>query len=196
MFFSRWLLVVFVTSVSQSCVDFSQLKTNMQMQPWQEAVNRQSRQLGSRNWIVITEASFPALNRGGISKVEANTEVPAALEYVLNSIDQTQHVKPNIYLTRELRSMDNNSAPGIDDLRKKIKESLHEIETIELPQDSLMTLMTDANKSFEILVIRTTSAMPYANIFIELQPGYWDAEAEQQLRNRIEREHLNKIVPR
>jgi D-ribose pyranose/furanose isomerase RbsD len=196
MFVRRWLLVALVSSVSQGCIDFKQLTTNMQKQPWQDAVDRHARQLGSRNWIVITEASFPALNRGGISKVEANAEVPAALEYVLNSIDQTQHVKPNIYLTRELRSMDNNSAPGIDDLRKKIKESLHEIETIELPQDSLMTLMTDANRSFEILVIRTTSAMPYGNIFIELQPGYWDAEAEQQLRNRIEREHLNKIVPR
>jgi len=45
------------------------------------------------------------------------------------------------------------------------------------------------------LVVRTTSALPYSSIFIELQPGYWDADAEQQLRQRIEQERKSLKGP-
>jgi hypothetical protein len=127
--------------------------------------------------------------------VPANVEIPVALAYVLQAIDQTQHVKPNIYLTRELRSMSNDAAPGIDELRAKLKESLHEMETTSLEQESLMTLLADANRSFDVLIIRTTSALPYSSVFIELQPGYWDAEAEQKLRERMEQDKMKKIMP-
>ncbi len=162
---------------------------------WKSAVNRQSSQLGFRNWIVVAEASFPAFGRTGVHQVAANVEIPEALDYVLQAIDQTQHVKPNIYLTRELRSMSNDSAPGIDELRQRLQGSLHGMETTSLEQESLMTLLTDANRSFDVLIIRTTSALPYGSVFIELQPGYWDAEAEQQLRARMESERLKKIMP-
>jgi D-ribose pyranose/furanose isomerase RbsD len=162
---------------------------------WKSAVNRQSSQLGFRNWIVVAEASFPAFGRTGVHQVPSNVEIPEALDYVLQAIDQTQHVKPNIYLTRELRSMSNDSAPGIDELRQRLQGSLHGMETTCLEQESLMTLLTDANRSFDVLIIRTTSALPYGSVFIELQPGYWDAEAEQQLRARMESERLKKIMP-
>jgi hypothetical protein len=69
------------------------------------------------------------------------------------------------------------------------------METTSLEQESLMTLLQDANRSFDVLIIRTTSALPYSSVFIELQPGYWDAEAEQQLRDRMDRERLKKMSP-
>lgn len=163
--------------------------------PWKSAVNRQTGQLGYRNWIVVAEASFPAFARTGVRQVPANVEIPVALDYVLQAIDQTQHVKPNICLTRELRSMSNDSAPGIDELRMKLKESLHGMETTSLEQESLMTLLADANRSFDVLIIRTKSTLPYSSVFIELQPGYWDAEAEQKLRERMEMDKMKKITP-
>ena len=81
------------------------------------------------------------------------------------------------------------------ELRAKLKESLHDMETTSLEQESLMTLLADANRSFDVLIIRTTSALPYSSVFIELQPGYWDAEAEQKLRERMEMEKMKKIMP-
>jgi D-ribose pyranose/furanose isomerase RbsD len=161
---------------------------------WRAAVNRQSGQLGYRNWIVIAEASFPAHNRPGLRQVTASVGVPEALDYVLNALEQTQNVRPQIYLTREMRSVENDFAPGIDELRKQVKESLHGHETTELDQQSLITLMEDANRSFDVLIIRTTTALPYSSVFIELQPGYWDVDSETRLRDRIERERLQKIV--
>ncbi len=172
---------------SLGCEVFSQRPT------WQDAVNRQAGQLGYRNWIIIAEASFPAHSRPGFRQVNADVEVPEALDYVLKSLEQTEHVRPRIYLPRELRSVENDFAPGIEDLRKRIHASLHGHEANELEQQSLLTLLEDASRSFDVLVIRTPTALPYSSVFLELQPGYWDAESEERLRTRIQDERIQKL---
>jgi D-ribose pyranose/furanose isomerase RbsD len=161
---------------------------------WQGAVDRQAAQLGYRNWIVIAEASFPAQNRPGIRQVTADAEIPEALDYVLKALERTEHVRPQLYVTRELRSVENDFAPGIEELRKRLKDSLHGHETTELDQQSLLTLLESANRSFDVLVIRTPTALPYSSVFLELQPGYWDVDSEMRLRDRIRQEQLQKIV--
>jgi hypothetical protein len=121
-------------------------------------------------------------------------DVPEALDYVLSALEQTENVRPHIYVSRELRSVENDFAPGIDELRKRLKDSLHGHEAAELEQQSLLTLLQDANRSFDVLVIRTTTALPYSSVFLELQPGYWDVDSETRLREKIERERMQKIV--
>ncbi len=161
---------------------------------WRGSVNNQVSQLGYRNWIVIAEASFPAHSRPGIRQVNASAEIPEVLDYVLNALESTQNVRPRIYLTREVRAVENDFAPGIDHFRGQIQASLHGHETTELDQQSLLTLMESANQSFDVLVIRTPSALPYSSVFLELQPGYWDAESEDRLRQRISRERAERLA--
>ncbi|MEO8616951.1 MAG: RbsD/FucU domain-containing protein [Luteolibacter sp.] len=161
---------------------------------WQAAVDRQAGQLGYRNWIVIAEASFPAQSRPGVHQVTASVDVPEALDYVLKALEQTENVRPQLYVTREIRSVENDFAPGVDELRKRTQVALHGHETTELDQQSLLTLLEDANRSFDVLVIRTTTALPYSSIFLELQPGYWDVDSESRLRDKIARERREKIV--
>jgi hypothetical protein len=90
--------------------------------------------------------------------------------------------------------LENDFAPGIDDFRGQIQESLHGYEPTELDQQSLLVLLEDANRTFDVLVIRTISALPYSSVFLELQPGYWDSDSEQRLRQRIERERMEKLA--
>lgn len=161
---------------------------------WKGSVNQQVNQLGYRNWIVISEASFPAHSRPGTRQVISDAEVPEVVDYVLNALEQTQHVRPQIYLTREMRSVENDFAPGIDTMRERIRESLHGHEPTELDQQSLITLLESANQSYDVLVIRTPTALPYTSVFLELQPGYWDAESEDRLRQRIARERLERLA--
>ncbi|RYD30708.1 MAG: hypothetical protein EOP87_16160 [Verrucomicrobiaceae bacterium] len=186
--FCRGFLALTATLLSIGCAGMKQEQT------WQAAVDRQAGQLGYRNWIVIAEASFPAHSRPGIRQVNASVDVPEALDYVLNALEQTENVRPHVYVTRELRSVENDFAPGIDDLRKRLKGSLHGHEPAELDQQSLLTLLEDANRSFDVLVVRTPTALPYSSVFLELQPGYWDVDSETRLRDRIERERMQKIV--
>lgn len=161
---------------------------------WKGSVNQQVNQLGYRNWIVISEASFPAHSRTGVRQVNANAEVPEVVDYVLNALEQTQHVRPHVYLTREMRAVENDFAPGIDEMRNRIAQSLHGHEPTELDQQSLITLLESANQSYDVLVIRTPTALPYTSVFIELQPGYWDAESEDRLRQRISRERMERLA--
>ncbi len=188
MVFCRGLLALGAAFLSLGCASLQN------SQPWQAAVDRQAGQLGYRNWIVIAEASFPAHNRPGLRQVTASVEVPEALDYVLKALERTESVRPQVYVTRELRSVENDFAPGIDDLRKRLQGSLHGHEPTELDQQSLLTLLQDANRSFDVLVIRTPTALPYSSVFLELQPGYWDVDSETRLRERIERERTQKMV--
>jgi hypothetical protein len=184
----RWLVLCGVVPLFGSCAFFHGEDA------WKFAVDRQTEQLGYRNWIVIAEASFPAHSRTGVRQITAPVEIPEALDYVLHALERTENLRPGVYLTRELRSLENDFAPGIDELRKHIQGSLHGHEATELDQQSLLTLLEDANRSFDVLVIRTRSALPYASVFIELQPGYWDASSESRLRERIQHERLQKLV--
>lgn len=188
MVFCRALLALGAALLSLGCAGMADDST------WEAAVERQAGQLGYRNWIVIAEASFPAHNRPGIRQVNAPVDVPDALDHVLKILEQTESVRPQIYVSRELRSVENDFAPGIDELRKKLQNSLHGHETTELDQQSLLTLLEDASGSFDVLVIRTPTALPYSSVFLELQPGYWDVDSENRLREKIERERLQKIV--
>lgn len=191
MSFTRMILAAGMAVVVSGCALEPQAGND-----WKSAVGTQVAQLGYRNWIVVSEASFPAHSRTGVRQVSAPVEIPEALDYVLRSIEQTEHVKPRVYVPRELRSVENDYAPGIDDLRKKIATSLHSRETTELDHEALLTLLEDANRSFNVLVVRTTTALPYSSVFLELQPGYWDGDSEAHLREKIQRERdrTNRLV--
>jgi len=184
---SGYSVAVFLTLASVSCM-------MNRGQNWKTSVDNQISQLGYRNWIVVAEASFPAHSRPGVRQVTADAEVPEVVDYVLNALERTQHVRPRIYLTRELRAVENNFAPGIDDLREKITFALHGHESTELDQQSLLTLIESANQSFDVLVIRTPTALPYSSVFLELQPGYWDSESEDRLRRKISQERMERLA--
>jgi D-ribose pyranose/furanose isomerase RbsD len=165
-----------------------------QDQGWRDALAMQTAQLGYRNWIVIAEASFPAHSRPGVRQINANEEIPAVVDEVLRTLEQTEHVTPRVYVARELRAVENDFAPGIDEFREQLKPALHAHETTELENHSLVTLIEDATKSFDVLVIRTTTALPYTSVFMELQPGYWNSESESALREKLERQRMQKLA--
>ena len=167
---------------------------NASERQWQRSVDRQVAQLGHRNWIIVSEASFPAHSREGINQVVAPAEIPEVLDYVLNSIEQHQQVYPEIYLTRELRALDQDYAPGIDQFRHEIKYALHGYKPTEIQQDSLMTLIESANQRFDVLVIRTATVLPYSSVFMELKPSYWDSDAENHLRQKISKQRTEKLA--
>ena len=184
----RFFMVFGVALMSLGCADMQQGSD------WQAAVQRQVGQLGYRNWIVVAEASFPAHNRPGLRQINAPVGIPQALDFVLNTLEQTETVRPLVYVPRELRAVENDFAPGIDEFRKSLQAAMHGHETTELDQQSLLTLLEDANRSFDVLVIRTPTALPYSSVFLELQPGYWDVDSETRLRERVERERMQKLV--
>jgi L-fucose mutarotase/ribose pyranase (RbsD/FucU family) len=161
---------------------------------WKSSVDHHSKQLGYKNWIIISEAAFPAQNRSKMKQIYADAEVPEVLDHLLHSLERNQHVQPTIYQTRELRSLENDFAPGIDQLRERISSALHSHEPIELDQQSLLTLLESTEQNYQVLLIRTPTALPYSTVFLELKPGYWDADSEEHLRKKISKEKAEKLA--
>jgi len=67
---------------------------------------------------VVSEASFPA-DRPGIRQVSAPVEIPEAVDFVLQAIELTEHVRPRVYVSREMRSVENDDAPGVEELKSR-----------------------------------------------------------------------------
>lgn len=187
---SRWLrrLLPIAGLLLSSCGWFHETSG------WRGAVASQAGQLGYRNWIVIAEASFPAHSRPGVRQIAAGEDGAVILDEVLRTLERTEHVRPRIYLSRELRAVENDFAPGVDDYRERLQRALHGHEPTELEHQALLTLIEDVTKSFDVLVIRSSTALPYSSIFLELQPGYWDGESEARLRQQIERQRMEKLA--
>ena len=155
--------------------------------PWARGVKSELRALGYRNWIVLGDAAFPVHSRLGVRTILINDEIPAALEEVLEEFERVQNVTPRIYLARELAEVPNDRAPGIEEYRRILDKALRGFPTREMDFRSLSLLLEDSANKFTVLVFKTTTALPYSAVFIELDSGYWDQESERDLRDRLDK---------
>lgn len=154
--------------------------------PWLGSIRHELGYLGARNWVVVSEAAFPTASRRGLRVIQVDADIPEVLEALEDVIEEKHHVKPRIYVTREIEKVPYDYAPGIKAHRADLKEALHGRQTVNLDHEILMSLINNTTKSYRVLVIKTRTALPYSSVFVELGSGYWDAESESALRKRME----------
>jgi len=150
--------------------------------------------LGFGNWIVVAEASFPVHSGRGVRTVTVDGEIPEVVDFIVDSYDVAENVTPTFSTARELPFVKNDNAPGVDEFRKQLKTSLHGHQVREMDYRSLNLLAQSSSKKYAILVIKTRTAIPYSNVFIELDTGYWDRESEDSLRAAM-RKKKKKTAP-
>lgn len=105
---------------------------------------------------------------------------------VLNMLEEEAHVVPRIMISSELRSVTEDYAPGIKRYRNNINKMLPGRQHFELMSRTINSLIEDAARQFNVLVIKTKTSLPYSNIYIELDSGYWNSESETALRKSLE----------
>ena len=142
--------------------------------------------MGARNWIVIAESSFPAYTGTGIRTMVSDKTSDEVLLDVLNMLEEEAHVVPRIMISSELRSVTEDYAPGIKRYRNNINKMLPGRQHFELMSRTINSLIEDAARQFNVLVIKTKTSLPYSNIYIELDSGYWNSESETVLRKSLE----------
>ena len=103
------------------------------------------------------------------------------LPKVLDAIGASIHVRTNVYLDAELKQVAEEDAPGVGALRKEINQQLAGNNTHELAHEEIIARLDRAGKLFRILILKSTLAIPYSSVFLELDCGYWSEEAEQRL---------------
>lgn len=138
--------------------------------------------LGHRNWIVIADAAYPLQNSSGIETVVVPTDTKVVLEKVLAALNRTGHVKPVIYTDKELGFVSEKNAPGIGQYREDLDKLLKGRQRESVLHEEMIAKLDKAGSTFKILLIKTPLTIPYTSVFLELECGYWNAQAEKELR--------------
>lgn len=138
---------------------------------------------GHRNWIVVADSAYPEQSNPGIKTIVADADHLEVIHHVLREIAESRHVRPVGYLDRELALVAEVDAPGVELLRRGLASLVPEV--LRLNHEEIIRRLDQAAKLFKILIIKTPLAIPYTSLFIELDCGYWNTEAEQRLREAI-----------
>jgi hypothetical protein len=152
---------------------------------WGPVVSREIDTLGSQNWIIIADASFPVVSRRGVRTVLVEAEIPELVDFVVNDLERSENVKPTFNTARELPFLSNDWAPGIDQFRKQLKSALHGHQVREMDYRSLSLVAQSESSNFVVLVLKSRTSLPYSSVFVELDSGYWDRDLEKGLRGEI-----------
>ncbi len=140
---------------------------------------------GHRNWIVVADSAYPAQSKPGIETIVSGADQLHVVRHVLEAIAPSAHVRANIYADKELAFVSEIDAPGVADYRRELGVALNGARINYVPHDQIIAKLDQSAQVFRILLIKTDMTIPYTSIFFELDCGYWDAEAEQRLREEI-----------
>jgi hypothetical protein len=138
---------------------------------------------GHRNWIIVADAAYPAQSNPGIETVFTGGEHTEVLGKVLEAIDASVHLRANVYVDAELKLVSEDDAPGVSALRNEMTQLLAGKNARELAHEEIIARLDQAGGLFRILILKSTFAIPYTSVFLELDCGYWSQEAEKRLRD-------------
>jgi L-fucose mutarotase/ribose pyranase (RbsD/FucU family) len=152
---------------------------------WQAKVAQALPLLGHRNWILIVDSAYPLQASPGIETIDTGAPLTEVLRAVLTEIDNSEHVRPDIYMDAELPFVPDQDAPGASQYRGNIADMLRAYPVQSLPHDKLIARVDDEAKTFQVLVLKTNMTIPYSSVFIHLNCKYWSDEAEARLRAKM-----------
>jgi len=141
--------------------------------------------LGHHNWILIVDMAYPMQSADGIQTIYTGESLLSVLREVLKTIKNEKHTKPIIYSDKELLFMRDDLSKGVDSFKSGLTQLLYKQNVQNIPHQEIIVKLEEALKSFNVLVLKTESLIPYTSVFIELDCAYWSDEKEKMLRERI-----------
>ncbi|MFL5342318.1 MAG: RbsD/FucU domain-containing protein [Gemmataceae bacterium] len=154
-------------------------------QAWQDAVVDRLQTYGHRNWIVIADSAYPAQTSPGIETIVTGADHLDVIDNVFEALSKMKHVQPAVLLDAELPFLDEKDAAGITAYRAKLKTGLAKREVQSLPHEQIIGLLDKAGEKFHVLILKTNMTLPYTSVFLQLDCGYWSADAEKRLREKM-----------
>ncbi len=152
---------------------------------WKKQLNEQLPLLGHRNWILVVDKAFPAQNAPGIVTINTGEALLPVLQYTLDQINSSTHVKPLIFTDKELNYITVAQVPEIVKFKSKLFKIIPEEQAQTLLHDSVFVKIAKASELFRIVVLKTEQVIPYSSVFLQLDCKYWPAENEKLLRESM-----------
>lgn len=178
-----WAQIKAAQSISKS-----QAKNPHSAESWRAKVNQELPLLGHRNWIMIVDSAYPLQTSPGVETVETNAPLPEVAQEVIRDLDKSIHVHPIVYMDAELPYLSDEDAPGVIRYRRDIQTVLGNRAVTRLPHEQILNKVDETGKIFHILVLKTTLAIPYTSVFLQLDCKYWSAASEAKLREAMKEE--------
>lgn len=141
--------------------------------------------LGHRNWILIVDSAYPLEISPGVETIDTGQGLPEVTRYVLNAVDHSIHVSPDVYMDAELPFVDEADAPEVSRYRSQIRVVLGNRKVISLPHEQLLQQISEAGTTYKILVLKTRETIPYTSVFVRLDCKYWSDQAEARVREAM-----------
>jgi L-fucose mutarotase/ribose pyranase (RbsD/FucU family) len=141
---------------------------------------------GHRNWIVVADSAYPAQSNPGIETIFAGEDHIHVARTVLDAIRASIHARANVYVDKELEFVNEIKAPGINEYRQQLKATLYGASVGHNLHEQIIDKLDQSAKLYRILIIKTEMTIPYTSIFFELDCGYWNADAEEDLRRTMQ----------
>ncbi|HVT99508.1 MAG TPA: hypothetical protein VHE33_18560 [Acidobacteriaceae bacterium] len=156
-----------------------------QTESWQAKVAHELPLLGHRNWILVVDSAYPLQSAPGIETLETRAPQTLVLRVVLGEIENSEHVRPDIYTDAELPYVSDEDAPGISQFRANLADLLHAYPVQSQAHGKLIDRIDQDSQKFQVLVLKTNSVLPYSSVFINLKAKYWGDDAESRLRGKM-----------
>lgn len=152
---------------------------------WQQKVKDELPLMGHRNWIVVVDSAYPLQSGSGVETVDTGTDQLVVIDYVLASIQKSEHVRPIVHTDGELEYVPDGEAPGVDQYRQQLKSRLTGFPVDSALHQTLIDRLNELGKNFHVLILKTNMTIPYTSVFLQLDCKYWSAESEAKLRARM-----------
>lgn len=156
---------------------------------WEHQLAVRLPQFGHRNWIVVADAAYPAQSSPGVKTIVAGADQIHVLRKVLEGFAATRHIRANVYLDYELHFVPEGDAPGVGHYKQELDVLLAHSTVFRLPHEQIIQKLDQSARVFKVLIIKTQMLIPYTSVFFELDCGYWNAEAEERLREAMMKAH-------
>jgi hypothetical protein len=158
---------------------------------WEQKVKEELPLMAHRNWIVIVDSAYPLQSAAGVETIDTGQDQLVVLDFVLDAIKNSRHVRPLVHTDAELQYVPEKEAPGIDQYRQQLKNRLTGVPVDSVLHQNLINQLNELSKTFHVLVLKTTMTVPYTSVFLQLDCKYWSAESEEKLRHTMKDEpHL------
>ena len=100
---------------------------------WKARVSEAMPLLGHRNWILVVDSAYPLQTSPGVETIETNSDQVDVVQYVLDAISNSIHVRPIIYMDPELPFVPDEDAPGASVYRTQIATLLQRLPGLVSP---------------------------------------------------------------
>ena len=152
---------------------------------WRTRLDRELPLLGHRNWIVIADSAYPWQTAPGIETIDTGATQIEVVRVVLDALGKSKHVRPILYTDAEMPHVSEADAKGITAYRDDLAKLLAKREVLSLPHEQIIAKLDEAGKTFHVLLLKTSLAIPYTSVFLQLDCAYWNADAEKRLRDAL-----------